>query len=261
MGLRILRGRKLLYRLQTQPGSGITAAVAAASNCSSHLTPSPGTSICHRCSRKKNKKTNKNTQKFIISLYGGQKSKIKVLRGHPCSRVSKTGSFPSSSIWRPRCSLACGNLLPNPAPIRTRPSSLFLSGFKSSSSYQDTSHTGSGPTLLQSDLILTCLQDSAKKSPLQVPGDTVNPERRVSTLDGVYLAGRFGTHVCLGVSSRRSVQGPPAWCMCAHTSRPRPCGPVHWVPWSRLGFKSSTAASVFTNGLVFSPAPHRPLCS
>ena len=39
--------------LQTQLGSGV--AVAVAGNCSSYLTPSLGTSICHRCGPKKKK--------------------------------------------------------------------------------------------------------------------------------------------------------------------------------------------------------------
>ena len=53
-GLRILRCYELWCRLQTWLGSGI--AVAMASNCSSGLTPSLGTSICLRLGFKKTKK-------------------------------------------------------------------------------------------------------------------------------------------------------------------------------------------------------------
>ena len=60
--LRILHCHELWCRLQTWLGSHIVVAVAQASSCSSDLTPSLGTSICHRCSPKKANK-NKNKQK------------------------------------------------------------------------------------------------------------------------------------------------------------------------------------------------------
>ena len=44
---------ELQYRLQTQLESGIAVAVAQASSWSSYLTPSPGTSLRHRCTHKK----------------------------------------------------------------------------------------------------------------------------------------------------------------------------------------------------------------
>ena len=50
-GLRIWHCHELWYRMQTQLGSGI--AVAVASSCSSNSTPHLGTSICHRCSPKR----------------------------------------------------------------------------------------------------------------------------------------------------------------------------------------------------------------
>ena len=54
-GLRIWHRRELWCRLQTRLGSGVAVAVAVAvaGSCSSNLTPSLGTSICHGCSPKK----------------------------------------------------------------------------------------------------------------------------------------------------------------------------------------------------------------
>ena len=53
-GLKIQRCRELWWRSQTWLGSG--TAVAAAGSCSSNLTPSLETSICHRYGPKKAKK-------------------------------------------------------------------------------------------------------------------------------------------------------------------------------------------------------------
>ena len=47
---------KLWLRLQIQLGSGVAVAVVQAGSLSSEWTPSPGTSICRRYSRKKKKK-------------------------------------------------------------------------------------------------------------------------------------------------------------------------------------------------------------
>ena len=58
--LRIQRCHKLQCRSQLRLESGIAVAVAEASNCSSHSTPSPGISICHGCSHKKD-----NNNKFL----------------------------------------------------------------------------------------------------------------------------------------------------------------------------------------------------
>ena len=42
--------------VQMRLGSGVAAAMAQARSRSSNLTPIPGTSMCHRCSYKKEKK-------------------------------------------------------------------------------------------------------------------------------------------------------------------------------------------------------------
>ena len=55
-GLRIQHFVELWCRLQTRRGSGIAVAVGWAGSDNSDLTPSLGTSICHRCSPKKTKK-------------------------------------------------------------------------------------------------------------------------------------------------------------------------------------------------------------
>ena len=63
-GLRIQRCHVLWCRSQTRLGSHIAVALAVAvavsvsvaSNCSSDLIPSLGTSICHGCSPKRQKK-------------------------------------------------------------------------------------------------------------------------------------------------------------------------------------------------------------
>ena len=54
-GLRIRRYRELQCRSQTWLGSGIVMAVVQASSCSSNLTPSLETSMCHGCGPKKKK--------------------------------------------------------------------------------------------------------------------------------------------------------------------------------------------------------------
>ena len=51
-GLRIRLCCELGCRFQTQLGSCVAAAVAEASSCSFHSTPSLGTSICRRCGPK-----------------------------------------------------------------------------------------------------------------------------------------------------------------------------------------------------------------
>ena len=55
-GLRIQCCCELWCRLQAQLGSGVAAAVAQTGGCSSSSTPNLGTSICCRCSPKKQKK-------------------------------------------------------------------------------------------------------------------------------------------------------------------------------------------------------------
>ena len=61
--LRIPRCLEIWCRLQTWLGSGVAVAVAVAvalaSGHSSDMTPSLGTSICHRCGPKKDKKRKK----------------------------------------------------------------------------------------------------------------------------------------------------------------------------------------------------------
>ena len=65
-GLRIRHCHKLWYRLQMQLGSRVAVAVVQAGSCSSNLTPSPGTSICGRCSRQKEK--NKKGLSLVIAV-------------------------------------------------------------------------------------------------------------------------------------------------------------------------------------------------
>ena len=73
-GLRIQCCRELWYRSQTRLGSCVVVAVVSASSCSSNWTPSLGSSICHRCSPKKQKqkqkqnKTKKKPHNKIIIL-------------------------------------------------------------------------------------------------------------------------------------------------------------------------------------------------
>ena len=47
-------------------GSGIAVAVAKAGSCSSHSTPSQGTSICHRCIPKKARQKQNNNKKQLL---------------------------------------------------------------------------------------------------------------------------------------------------------------------------------------------------
>lgn len=60
-GLRIWHCRELWCRSQTQLGPGVAVAVVKVGSYSSNLTPSLGTSICHRCGLKK--QTNKKKEK------------------------------------------------------------------------------------------------------------------------------------------------------------------------------------------------------
>ena len=63
-GLRIWHCRELWCRSQTQLGPGIAVAVVKVGSYSSNLTPSLGTSICHRCGlKKKTKKKKKKKEK------------------------------------------------------------------------------------------------------------------------------------------------------------------------------------------------------
>ena len=68
-GLKIQCCCKLKYRLQMWLRSSIAVAVVWACSCSSDLTPSLGTSICHTCSPKEKVK-NKNKKKpyMVISI-------------------------------------------------------------------------------------------------------------------------------------------------------------------------------------------------
>ena len=55
-GLRIRHRHELWCRSQTRLRPHVAVAVAQAGSCSLNLTPSLGTSICHRCGHKKKKK-------------------------------------------------------------------------------------------------------------------------------------------------------------------------------------------------------------
>ena len=68
-GLKIQHCHKLQCRSQMWFGSLVAVAMAQADSCSSNSTPSPGTSICRRCSHykiffKREKKTIENTDVF-----------------------------------------------------------------------------------------------------------------------------------------------------------------------------------------------------
>ena len=67
-GLRILSCCKLQYRSQMWLGSGVAVAVVWAGSCNSDLSPSLGTSICHRCSPKKMQKRKKVSNIFFSLL-------------------------------------------------------------------------------------------------------------------------------------------------------------------------------------------------
>ena len=70
-GLRIRSCHELWYRSQMQLRSGISVAVAKAGSCSSNLTPSLETSICHGCSPKQtNKKYSWNRHIASFFYYG-----------------------------------------------------------------------------------------------------------------------------------------------------------------------------------------------
>ena len=62
-GLRIWGCCKLWCRLQTQLGSHVAVAVVSASSCSSDSASSLGTSMCHGCGPKKQKKDRQTERK------------------------------------------------------------------------------------------------------------------------------------------------------------------------------------------------------
>lgn len=74
-GLRIWHCRELWCRSQTQLGPGIAVAVVKVGSYSSNLTPSLGTSICHRCGLKK--QTNKKKRKRKERRKEGRKERKK----------------------------------------------------------------------------------------------------------------------------------------------------------------------------------------
>ena len=59
--------------------SQAAVAVAVASSCSSGSTPSLGTSICHRCDSKKEKKKDERVRQSEIKLYREVWKDVKVL--------------------------------------------------------------------------------------------------------------------------------------------------------------------------------------
>ena len=67
-GLRIWRYHDLWYRSQMQLRSCLAVAVRQPSNCSSDSTPSLGTSVCHGCGprNQKKKRKKKNCSVFIL---------------------------------------------------------------------------------------------------------------------------------------------------------------------------------------------------
>ena len=66
-GLRIWHCHELWCRLQMWLGSCVAVAVVLACSCSSDSTPSLGTSICHGCGRRKDKKDkNKKEKKNMV---------------------------------------------------------------------------------------------------------------------------------------------------------------------------------------------------
>ena len=71
VGLRIQHCQELWFRLKSQFRSCIAVAVVWADSCSSDLTPSLGTSICHRCSLQK-RPTKKCFSVFGVSFVAQQ---------------------------------------------------------------------------------------------------------------------------------------------------------------------------------------------
>ena len=93
-GLRIRRCRELWCRFQTPLGSHIAVAVAQACGYSSDQTPSLGTSICHGCSPRKDKREKK--KKSIIFPWD-QEHKLpcfqsQAIKRHPLGRSQKIGT-------------------------------------------------------------------------------------------------------------------------------------------------------------------------
>ena len=70
IGLGIQWCHKLWCGLQMRLGSCIVMAVVSASGYSSDLTPTLGTSICHRCGPKKEKKKKKQEREDVLDFCG-----------------------------------------------------------------------------------------------------------------------------------------------------------------------------------------------
>ena len=97
-GLQIWHCHELWCRSQSWLRSCIAVAVAQASSCSSNLTPNLGTSICHRCSPKKEKKKKLKSWKTrgIPWRLGGLRIWHYLCCGLACS--CSAGSIPGSGI-------------------------------------------------------------------------------------------------------------------------------------------------------------------
>ena len=75
-GLVIWYCHELWCRWQIQLGSLIAVAVAQASSCSFHSTPSLGTSMCHRYGARKQKKKKKKLAHIIVNIVKSQIFKV-----------------------------------------------------------------------------------------------------------------------------------------------------------------------------------------
>ena len=94
-GLKIRHCRELWYKSQTWLGSRIAAAVVQTSSYSSNVTPSLGTTICHRCSPKK---TEKKKSVLFILFISSQKLVLLSYIFYP----STLGNYSDSSLYHPK---------------------------------------------------------------------------------------------------------------------------------------------------------------
>ena len=111
----------LWCRSQTQLGSRVAVAVAKAASCSSDLTPSLGTSMCHRCGPKKEKKRKERgkigvptvSQQVTGGVLGALAHRFDPwpgtgLRMCCCRRCSLGGDYSSDLIPCPGNTICCG---------------------------------------------------------------------------------------------------------------------------------------------------------
>ena len=105
---------KLQHRSGMQLGSGVAVAVAQAGSCSSHSTPSSGTSICRRCSLKKERKKKhfyvilENPQLHSDRVQISSCHKLGVNVGFGSKETAQGSSLGDGAVLYPNC---CDNYL------------------------------------------------------------------------------------------------------------------------------------------------------